>query len=210
MSIISIFRRPWTSLIFLALVGSLVAAVFAARQPVRYQTSISFAVNRIDKAPSTTYQYDGYYAIQAADLFSQTVVSWFSTPSVLVEVYERAGVSTAPTSLRNLTSRFKTKKYAAQNIVVTFGEETEERARLIAEAVTATMQTRAAKLNQTAEAQALFEIVGSKPVIVATKPSIVTFAVAGFLVGFLVGLTLLSLTAYLRNLPTETGYAHRD
>lgn len=193
-------RRSLTFLVGLTGLGALTAGLVVARQPVRYQASISFAVNRISRVASGEYQYDGYYAIQAADLLSQTVVSWFSTPSVLREVYERAGLTTPIESLSALPRRFKTRKYAAQNIVVTFRESTDERANKIAQAVTETMQNRASALNQTADEQALFEIVGSKPVIVRQPPAVALTVLAGASVGFLAGLAVLSLGTYLRSL----------
>lgn len=205
---------PFRRLVFLLVITSLIAAgaalLLGVRQPTRYQSSISFAVNRIHQGGTENYEYDGYYAIQAADLFSQTVVSWFSTPSVLLEVYERAGVSADGDSLTALTQRFKTKKYAAQNIVVTFTEESRERAEKVAAAVTETMQIRSSKLNQTADARALFEIVGSKPVVVTSAANLPALALAGALGGFLAALSLISLTAYLKSLAASERYARRD
>jgi hypothetical protein len=78
--------------------------------------SVSFAVNRINSQSTAEYQYDGYYALQAADLFAQTVVSWFSTPSVLREVYDQASMDPEITTVSSLANRFKVKKYSAQNI----------------------------------------------------------------------------------------------
>lgn len=199
----SLLKRPGPFLMIVTLVAGLAALLFAVRQPVKYETSISFAANRINQGPTNTYEYDGYYAIQAADLFSQTVVSWFSTPSVLKEVYERAGVETQQRTLNDLTGRFSTKKYAAQNIVVTFGEASEARAKEIAQAVIETMQARAAALNQASDKKALFELVGTKPLIVPTKQNVLLTTLAGLLAGFLVALSVVSLVAYLRGLSAK-------
>ncbi|MBI3115460.1 MAG: hypothetical protein HYZ09_03145 [Candidatus Kerfeldbacteria bacterium] len=199
----SLIRRPTPFIIVVTLLAGVAALVVAWSRPVRYETSISFAVNRINQGPTDQYEYDGYYAIQAADLFSQTVVSWFSTPSVLREVYDNAGLSVDVSSLNSLVRRFSTKKEAAQNIIVTFAESTEERAAILAEAVTTTMQERAAALNQTADETALFEIVGTNPLIVATRPNLLLYTFAGLLAGFLVALSTVSVLAYLRALPTE-------
>lgn len=199
----SLLKRPAPFLVLVTLLAGAAAAIFAARQPVRYQTSISFAANRINQGPTNTYEYDGYYAIQAADLFSQTVVSWFSTPSVLREVYERADVTVEPRSLNDLARRFSTKKFAAQNIVVTFTEGSEERANQIATAVIETMQARAAALNQSSDKKGLFELVGTKPLVVPAKPNVLLYALAGLIAGFLAALSVVSLTAYLRGLPAK-------
>ncbi len=198
-----LLKRPAPFLVIVTLMAGLAALLFAVRQPVKYETSISFAANRLNQAPTNTYEYDGYYAIQAADLFSQTVVSWFSTPSVLKEVYERAGVETQQRTLNDLTRRFSTKKYAAQNIVVTFSEASDARAKQIAQAIIETMQARAAALNQASDKKALFELVGTKPLIVPTKPNVPLTTLAGLLAGFLAALSFVSLIAYLRGLSAK-------
>lgn len=199
----SLLKRPVAFLVIVTLLAGLAALIYSLRQPLKYETSISFAANRINQGPTNAYEYDGYYAIQAADLFSQTVVSWFSTPSVLKEVYERAGVDTKQHALNDLTHRFSTKKFAAQNIVVTFSEASESRAQQIAQAVIETMQTRAAALNQASDKKALFELVGTKPLIVPTKPNVPLMTFGGLLAGFLAALSVVSLTAYLRGLAAK-------
>lgn len=201
-------RRSLLSLVAATLLGALAAGLFAARHPVRVQASLSFAVNRISTVASQEYQYDGYYAIQAADLFSQTVVSWFSTPPVLRAVYEAAALTADVTSLADLTRHFKVKKVAAQNIVVTITESNRTRAEQLASAVTTTMQSRASALNQTADRKAMFELAGTAPLVVDVRPNTRLWALAGALVGFLVGLSGLSLTAYLASLGRPPHASH--
>lgn len=209
MTTLASFRRSVLVLVGVAGLGAFVAVGLVLRQPERTQASLSFAVNRVSTVNSQEYQYDGYYAIQAADLFSQTVVSWFVTSPVLREVYAAAGLEPTSDSLNDLTGHFRVKKYAAQNIVVTITESDRQRAERLAEAVTQTMQTRAAALNQTADRKALFEIVGTEPAFATVHPSSLLWALAGLVIGFLVGLSALSLEAYVRSLAAPD-HAHRD
>lgn len=203
------FRRSVLVLVGAAALGGLVSVGAALRQPARTQASLSFAVNRVSTVNSQEYQYDGYYAIQAADLFSQTVVSWFVTPAVLREVYAAAGLESAPDSLNGITAHFRVKKHAAQNIAVTVIEADRARAERLAKAVTQTMQTRAAALNQTADRKALFEIVGTEPALATVRPSPFLWALVGLVVGFLLGVSTLSLEAYVRSLASPD-HARRD
>jgi capsular polysaccharide biosynthesis protein len=182
-----------------AIVASL---VFTLTTPKYYDTSISFSINRINRQTTTEYQYDGYYAIQASDLFSQTVMSWFLTPSVLLEIYQKADIDPMIVSLEDLSARFKTKKYSPQNIVVRFKERDTQTAERISQAIIDIVQSKASLSNQTSDSQALFEVIGSKPVIVEKKPNIWLNMIIGFLAGIIFSIIIAYLVDFWRGSPT--------
>jgi capsular polysaccharide biosynthesis protein len=180
------------------MVGLLAALGFSFLKPVTYDTSISFSINRINRQETAEYQYDGYYAIQASDLFSQTVMSWFMTPSVLLEIYDQAQIDPQIQSLTDLTSRFKTKKYSPQNIVVKYSERDQETATKIAAAIVTVIEKKSTDANQTSDQKALFDVQGAKPVIVQNKPILWLNTAIGIIAGLLVGFSLAYLLAFLR------------
>lgn len=188
--------RAWILWGTLAVVA--VAVIVSALQPVTHTTSLSFSVNRIAAAESEYYEYDGYYAIQAADLFSQTVVSWFMTPSVLLEVYERAGIDPAIGSLDQFTSRFKTRKYSAQNIVVKYTERDPATAQALADAIVSIVETKAGELNKNETREALFEVRGSAPVTVEDHVNWTLTILIGLVVGFIASTAVTTSVRYLR------------
>ena len=105
-----ILRRFVAVVVGVTLLGSLAGFLASAfLQDVVYDTSISFAVNRTSRQETTDFQFDGYYAIQAADLFSKTIVSWFSTPSILLEMYRNAGIEPTIGSIDSFSNAFKTR-----------------------------------------------------------------------------------------------------
>ncbi len=193
-----LWKRNIVLIIILTLLLGAASFIFSYYSPTEYKSSISFAVNRINKQETVDYQYDGYYAIQASDLFSQTVVSWFFTPSVLLEIYEKAKVDPHIDTLERFANRFKTKKYSSQNIVVTFKERDQNTAEQISDSIIKTVQERGAALNQTADQKALFEIVGSSPVIVEQKPMIIINTAVGLIVGFFLSIGLVYLIRYFK------------
>ncbi|MDP3964843.1 MAG: hypothetical protein Q8Q20_04295 [bacterium] len=201
-----VLRKSWPIILILGLLIGAAAYLFTVYQPVEYKSSISFAVNRINKEQTADYQFDGYYAIQASDLFSQTVVSWFFTPSVLLEIYDTAGIDPQIDTLERFTNRFKTKKFSSQNIVATFTERDRDTAEAISESIIETVQERGAALNQTADQQALFEIVGSTPVIVEETPNLWLNTIVGLIVGLWLGLALVYGVRYFRSAGDD---AHR-
>ncbi|MBI2984584.1 MAG: hypothetical protein HYY50_03085 [Candidatus Kerfeldbacteria bacterium] len=191
------WRQRWL-IITIVGVATVTAFAVAAGRPTRFAVSQSFAVNRVRPEPTPDYQYDGYYALQAADLFSQTVVSWFLTPSMLNEIYARAKVNPEIQSLATLPSRFRVKRYSAQNIVVRFSERTRRRAEQVAAAMPPLLQERTHQLNQDPKGQPLFEIVDSDPVIAPDRVNLWLVAALALITSLVLGLLLVTGQHYLR------------
>ncbi len=185
-------------IIILTLLLAAVSFLFAYIQEPYFDTSISFTVNRINRQNTQYYEYDGFYAIQASDLFAANVVSWFMTPSFLLEIYDQANLDPQITSLERFANRFKTKQFSSQNIVVRFREETDERARKISEAIINKVETKSAQLNKTADDKSLFEVVGSKPVIVEKKANIWLSTLIGLVSGFILAVIIVYLKRYFK------------
>ncbi len=186
-------------IVVIAVVAMVAAAVWSYVKPVEYDVSIAFSINRINKQETADYQYDGYYAIQASDLFSQTVMSWMMTPSVLLEMYELAGIDPQITTTENFTSRFKVKKFSSQNIAVRFSERDEDTAQKIAAAITQIVEGKASAAIQTSDNKAFFEVIGAKPLIVETKPMVLLNMIIGLVGGLLIATSTVYAVEYLRN-----------
>ncbi|MFZ6035936.1 MAG: hypothetical protein ACOYUK_02245 [Patescibacteria group bacterium] len=192
------FQRYRWLVIAITVGGALAALVFALITPVQYDTSLAFFINRTNTQVTTEYQYDGYYAIQASDLFAQTVMSWFLTPSVLLDIYGQAGIDPAISSIEELTSRFKTRQYSPQNIVVRYQERDRDTAQKIAIAITDVVEKKGADANKNIEQEALFDVQGGVPVVVEKRPSIVLNAGIGLVAGFILSVVLAYSLDYLR------------
>lgn len=198
----SLMRSIRTTLI-LAVIGALAGGITASLMPVSYESSLSFTVNQINKQETTDYQFDGYYAIQASDLFSETIVSWFQTPSFLLEIYNRAEVDPQIESIGGFTSRFKMRKFSAQNLVLNFSEKDELTAEKLSTAIISHVEERANELNQNAERKALFEVVGSNPVIVKKEITVFEGILYGFLAGLVLGLFVVSVMSAFSKLEND-------
>lgn len=190
-------QRRLIALIVIVVTG--VALAVAATRPERTGVSLSFSINRTNREATTQYQYDGYYALQASDLFAQTVVSWFSTPSVLLEVYEHANIDPQIQSMNSLPSRFSVRKYSAQNIVVKFTETDTTRAGSIATSVADVLEQKAALLNQTSDNKALFEIIGGSPVVAPSRVNLPLVGVTAAVLSFALALFVVATRQYLRS-----------
>jgi len=190
-------------IIVLTLVTTVTAFFISYYQPEYYKVSTSFAVKAINKPATTDYQYDGYYAIKASELFSQTVISWFLTPSVLVDIYSEAEIDPQINSLEKFTSRFKTKQYSAQNFVVTFKERDKTTAEKVSNSIINYVEDSAQYLNQDSNSNSLFEVSGSTPVIIKSKTPTWLVTVAALVLALIISFSLSYLVNYLRSADTS-------
>ncbi|MFA5070218.1 MAG: Wzz/FepE/Etk N-terminal domain-containing protein [Patescibacteria group bacterium] len=194
-----IVNKHKSLVVFLTVTAALVSFLISYFKPVAYEASLSFAVNRTNREETSQYQYDGYYAIQASDLVSQTVVSWFSTPSVVKEIYAKAGINPTFNSMNKYATLFNTKKYSGQNIGVKFTEKEEGIADKVAQAAVDVIRQKVLDLNKSADSKSLFEAVPSPAVIVAVRPNTILNTVIGFLAGLFVSLLLVYLIDYFKD-----------
>lgn len=185
-------------IVAIMVIASVTTFVVTASKPVRYAATESFAVNRINSEATPDYQYDGYYALQAVDLFSKTVVSWFDTPSTISAMYAAAELDPEMTSLDSLPSRFQVKAHSPQNIVVRLTERTEERASKLIAGVKTVLQERSKTINQDPVGRPLFEIQGSAAVVAPTQPNPWVFAVVALVLSFGLGLLVAAARHFLR------------
>jgi capsular polysaccharide biosynthesis protein len=196
-------RRSIALAILFIIIVTLTTMLVSMRAKPKFVTSLSITVDRANRQTSAEYQYDGYYAIQASDLFSQTILSWFLTPSTLLEFYQRAGLDANIESLGGLIGRFRARKISAQNITVQFSEPERARAEALAQAIGDVVKERGESLNQDSEGQALFEVTPANPVIVETKPNVLLATAAAFLASLALAFLVIALRRTLEAQPNE-------
>lgn len=181
-------QLTWTLLIVFVVVATAGTFIVSMQAKPKYLTSLSIAVNRVNRQTTVDYQYDGYYALQASDLFSQTLLSWFLTPSVLLDFYQKAGVDPHITTTNELVSRFRARKFAAQNIVIQFTDANRDTAQKLADGISAVVHDRSASLDKTSSGDATFDVVPSQAVIVEAKPNVLLNTLAAFVASIFFGL----------------------
>jgi hypothetical protein len=175
-------RHPWRFTVLTALVGAFAAGLVAMNLPPVTRVSLSFTINqRQQETPD--YSYDGYYALRAAELFADTVISWFSTPAPVSDMYRAAGITLAEGEAVEAAGRFRAKKLSAQVVTVTYSEKDRARAEALAKAGVAVAGERTAELNKNAQGRSLFDLIAAEPVISASRFPPERAAVIGFLLG---------------------------
>lgn len=183
--------KPFKTVVIAAVVGALLGVALAAAAPARVKASMSFTVAQQTRQETADYAYDGYYALRSAELISDTMISWFSTPSVVKEIHAAAGLGLSEEEALAAAGRaFRAKKYSSQNVVVAFSAADEEEARKLAAAASEIVAARATGLVLSKEGDSLFHVTSSSPVIARASTPPRAAAVAGAFVGGFLGLAL--------------------
>ena len=175
-------RHPWRTVILSSLIGAFACALVAMNLPPATQVALSFTINQRQQV-TADYSYDGYYALRAAELFADTIISWFSTPASVSDIYAAAGIALPETEAASAAGRFRAKKLSAQVVTVSYAERDRGRAEALAKAGIATAAARTAELNRDADGRSLFELIAAEPVISASRFPSDRAAVIGLLLG---------------------------
>lgn len=200
---IKILQKHKYFIIFFTAIITVLALVYTSLLDERYKASVSFDILRAGENTTADYQYDDYYALSAAELFGQTITSWFLTPSFIVKIYETAELPPNIRTLESFTRRFKTRQYSPQNIVVTFTDPNAVNAEKIANAVIAVVEEETNNLYTTQSTDAIteasFQVHGNEPVIIAYKIQVWLIALSGFVSGFILSVILTYIMRYFKN-----------
>lgn len=185
-------------IVLLTLCAGAAAVVWAMIRPVPYQAVLGFDVTLVNRPAVSDYQYGAYYDLKAAELFTQTVMSWFLTPAIVKEMYEEAEVGYQILSASSFTDRFRAKQYSAQHFVVTFRSPDIASAQQLAVGVISVVERRALAAG-TINDQPEFQVTGLEPIITTAEFNIWFVTTVGAITGLLLSLTLIYLREYFRS-----------
>lgn len=181
---------PFRFGLLLALIGLTVGLALAAAWPKSTSVSLAFTVDQRKRQATAEYAYDGYYALKAAELFTDTVISWFGTPSVVAEIYQKAGVPLPNGDASAATANFRMKRLSSQVVTARFKATDENTGQSLARAAAEVVAERAARLGVDERGNSLFIVQADQPDIAVTKPSLPAAGVAGVVLGLLAAYSL--------------------
>ena len=185
---LKIINQYKIKIIAIALIVGILAVLIAEFLPAKYDASVALNVIRVNREETSDYQYDGFYAIQASNLFAETIVSWLETPAVVKDIYEQSGKKGAISGLSSLCGAFKTKKLSSQNITVKFSSKTEEEAKMLASSLVSVVEKKSQMSLETAKKEAVFEVKSADPVIIKRAYGAAITFFAGLITGLVFGI----------------------
>lgn len=132
-------RRSLVGITILSMALSLMALAIAHRVGPTFEVHYSYLVSLSEREEAPEYRFDGFYALQATDLFSQTLAQWMTTPEVIVAAYTSAGLEIPTRNPRALAAAVSASKSSSQLVTVTIRHDDEEVARRLADGLKVVM-----------------------------------------------------------------------
>ena len=192
--------RERLPMIILISVTVAVAALFAAKQvKPSHEVHFSYLISLSARDPSQDFRFDGYYALQATDLFAATLARWVATPEVVVAAHQEANLELPSDDPRALARIVKAEKVAPQLVTVTVRGATREEAAVLAEGVRRVMEHNVARYHNEGVPAVSFAVVSTEAWSGVVRLSVLLVVTAAFLFTFLVTLNGVLLVESLKN-----------
>ena len=179
------------------LVG-LLASIFTQLVPKSYDATLTLSVHRINREKTEDFQYDNYYAIQAAELLTDTIVNWLATPDVAIAIYDKAGITPDVEGFAKLSRKFRARQLSSHVARVWFNYKDQEGTDKLAASLVGVVQDRVKNIEKTFQNKPSFGIQTSSPIVVQHKIDPILAGVCGLVSGLLVGIGLAFLFEYFR------------
>lgn len=194
---LKIIKKHYKLILIITILVGASSFVFTLKRPVVYDTSLSLFITRTTTQATQDYKYDGYYAIKAAELFSDTVRQWLQSPEVVIEIYKKAGIDLELESLRKLGKILKVYKMSPQYVEVRFKAEEKEKVQKISSVIPSVLQSKAQQLAWSSGDLA-FYIRATSPVIIENKPKPLFNGLIGLISGFVLGIFVVFFREYFK------------
>lgn len=187
-----LFHKNYLFLSLLVVIGVSVGLAITKLAPTSYDVSLALNIERKTNDTGQFYTYDGYYAIQATELFGKSVASWFVTPDFVEDILKNADKSDiAELSVKDFRRVFTPEQVSANIVEVRFGVKESELGNTLTESISTSidsyMQTRGIKD---------YNIFVGTPVIRQVDYNPILFALGGGFLALALGISILIIKKY--------------
>lgn len=183
--------RKWWKIIFVTTIFCMIFTyILIPRLPNRYDVSMDVVTSIPERVPSKEYEFDGYYAMQAVDLFSDTIAGWLKSPGFVAQVFDRAQVQRPSKQLRGLGQFFTVKKISGQLVNLSFRTNNEKDATKLVGSTTQILKDSVENFNKSGDKKIAFSVLVNNPLIVQANVDPVASALVAGLIALVFGFNL--------------------
>jgi len=180
--------RRMPQLLMLSFAVALVVFIFVRQVGPTHQVHFSYLISLSERDEVEEYRFDGFYALQATDLFAATLAKWMQTPEVVVAAYEEAGLELESRDPRQLTKQVQAIKTAPQLIEVTVRNESQDVAERLTAGLMIVMERNVDDYHDQGIPVVVFRVVATEPWSGVTELSAPVIVIATFIFVFLLAL----------------------
>ncbi len=186
------FKKYALFLAIITIVGASIGLAITKLLPISYDVSLSLDIERKAVPTDKFYTYDGYYAIQATELFAKSVESWFVTPSFVEDVLKNADKSDLDQlSVKDFRRVFTPEQISANLVEIRFGVKDSALGGSLTEAINSSIGS----YIETRDIQDYTIRVGD-PVIRQKEYNPIFFALGGLVLAFALGVSIAAIKEY--------------
>jgi len=187
-----LFHKNYLFLSLLVIIGISIGFAITKLATTSYDVSLALNIERKTNNTREFYTYDGYYAIQATELFGKSVASWFVTPDFVEDILKNADKSDiSELSVKDFRRVFTPEQVSANIVEVRFGVKESELGNTLTESISTSidsyMQTRGIKD---------YNIFVGTPVIRQVDYNPILFALGGGFLALALGISILFIKKY--------------
>jgi len=153
--ILRIFWREKALILGVTVLVTVVTLFLSLFQPPKFEVYLDIEVKRINRMTTPDYQYDEYYAIQSADLVSNTILSWFESKNFANTILTEAGFD--QNDLPRFGRFIMVKKLSPQNLEVKITTDTGKTGTKLAKIIEEEVSSRILDLNLNDEGNPTFK-----------------------------------------------------
>lgn len=182
----NLVKRKLPIILLASVMAATVALVGAKQVKPSYETHFSYVVSLSEREAAPEYRFDGYYALQATDLFSATLARWLLAPETVVAAYTEAGLPLPSDDPRQIERAVIAEKTSAQLVAVTVQGPTSDTAERLARGLQEAMGKNIETYHDQGVPAARFTAVATAPWTGVTRLSVPVVVGATFGFTFLI------------------------
>lgn len=203
----SVFEQYWRAVqqkmpvvLMISFVLAVIAWLIVRGIGVGYEVHFSYLISLSQREEVADYSFDGYYALQATDLFTATLAQWIKTPEVIVEAHKESKVDFEVSDPRALSRKISAVKSAPQLIEVTVKGKNREETERLAEGVRVVMNRNVERYHNEGIPALRWRVVETEPWVGQQKLSMIPIVAATFIFAFFMGVNMVLLAESVKKM----------
>jgi capsular polysaccharide biosynthesis protein len=180
-------------LLLISLLLTVIVYGVARRMGPTYEVHYSYLISLSTREQPKEYTFDGYYALQATDLFTATLAQWATTPEVVVAAYQDAQIKLPTINPKGLAHAVSAEKTAPQLVELTVRSSKKAEAEKLARGLMTAVQHNIDIYHEQGIPALTFRVVTTSPWTGMTQLNLTVIVVATFIISLLLGINAVVL-----------------
>lgn len=193
-----IIQRKMPGLLLISLAAALVAFLVVRQIGPTHEVHFSYLVSMNVRDDAPEFRFDGYYALQATDLFAATLAKWTAAPEVVVAAHQAVGLVLKSQDPRQFSRLIQAEKTAPQLVQITVRDASLPRTERLAQGLQTVMEQNVTRYHDQATPAIGFQVVATEAWAGMTQPSLPVIVSATFIFTFLIAMNVLLLLESLK------------